>query len=65
MKRDKNTGKEIDFYARGKQIFDRIPVLYKNSKRIEKNELHDMPILKHRLRKQPPGWKIIVSTDTT
>lgn len=55
MKIDNNTGKNKNFYARGKEIFDDIEPLYKNSKRIKKDELHDMPILKHRSRQKPPG----------
>jgi hypothetical protein len=58
--KDNNTGKSKNFYSRGKEIFDGIEPLYKNQKRITKDELHNLPLLKYRPRQQPPGWKTTV-----
>lgn len=55
--KDNNTGKNKNFYSRGKEIFDGIEPLYKNSKRITKNELHNVPIQQHRPGQQSTGRK--------
>lgn len=62
--KDNSTGKNKDFYDLGKRMFDRIKPLYKNSKRITENELHDLPIQQHRPRQKPPGRETAMPIDT-
>jgi hypothetical protein len=63
--KDNNTGKNKNFYSRGKEIFDGIEPLYKNSKRITKNELHNMQTFKNRPGKQPVKRETVVQTEAT